>query len=157
MPSFADDPELDASTDRWMRWGTVLIVGFVLAFPLYRWYEPSNREDARADQQAEMVSEGRSLFGQNCTSCHGNEGEGGSGPALNSQQFQTATSDEQTRQIVAAGIPGTSMSPWSQDFGGSLTSQQIRAVVDYVSSWAASAPDNPDWRQCCPAPGATTG
>lgn len=157
MPSFSDDPRIEASTDRWMRWGTVLIVGFVLAFPLYRWYEPASREQAREDQQAEMVSEGRNLYGQNCASCHGAEGEGGTGPALNSQQFQTATSDEQTRQIVAAGIPGTSMNPWSQDFGGSLTSQQIRAVVDYVRSWADSAPDVPDWRECCPSPGATTG
>ncbi|HET6950879.1 MAG TPA: c-type cytochrome [Acidimicrobiales bacterium] len=154
MAGFSDDPALDASTDRWMRWGTALIVAFVLAFPLYRWVEPSNRDDARADQLASLGAEGQSLYGQNCGSCHGAEGEGSTGPALNSQQFQTVTSDDQMSQLVAVGVPGTSMSAWSQDFGGAFTSQQIRAVVTYVRSWQEGAPDRPDWRECCPSPGA---
>lgn len=152
MASFADDPELDASTDRWMRWGAVLMVAFVVAFPLYRWVEPANRKSAREDQLAALATEGQTLYGQNCASCHGAEGEGGTGPALNSQQFQTVTSDEQARQLVSVGVPGTSMSAWSQDFGGPFTSQQIRAVATYVRSWQDTAPDRPDWRECCPVP-----
>ncbi len=152
MAGFTRDPDLEASTNRWMAWGAVLLGAFVLAFPLYRWYEPSNRQGAREDQLASLAAEGQQLYGQNCASCHGGEGEGGTGPALNSEQFQTMVSDEQTAQLVSVGVPGTSMSAWSQDFGGSLTGEQIRAVVTYVRSWQDTAPDRPDWRDCCPAP-----
>lgn len=149
MSSFADDPELDASTDRWMRWGVVLMAALVLAFPLYRWVEPAHRDDARRNQLASLAADGQALFGQNCTSCHGVEGEGGTGPALNSQQFLEGANDDQVRQLVAVGVPGTAMTAWSQDVAGTLTSEQIRAIAAYLRSWEDTAPDLPDWRACC--------
>jgi hypothetical protein len=38
------------------------------------------------------------------------------------------------------------MGAYSQDFGGPLTSEQIKAVVTYIRTWEPNAPDNPDWR-----------
>jgi uncharacterized protein (DUF736 family) len=38
------------------------------------------------------------------------------------------------------------MSAYSQDFGGTLTSEQIQAVVALIRSWESDAPDRPDWR-----------
>jgi mono/diheme cytochrome c family protein len=152
MASFADDPELDASTDRWMRWGLVLMGFLVLAFPLYRLTEPSARDDARERQLAALAGDGQALFQQNCASCHGADGEGASGPALNSEQFLSAATDAQIRNLVSVGVPGTTMAAWSQDFAGSLTSEQIRAVTAYLRSWEDTAPDRPDWRVCCTAP-----
>lgn len=152
MSSFADDPELDASTDRWMRWGLVLMGLLVLAFPLYRLTEPEARDQAREDQLASLAGEGQALFVQNCSSCHGADGEGGTGPALNSQQFLGAASDAQIENLVAVGVPGTAMVAWSQDFAGPFTSEQIRAVGAYLRSWEDTAPDVPDWRACCDAP-----
>lgn len=146
MAGFSRDPELDASTNRWMAAGLILMAAFVLAFPLYRLVEPANREEARAAQLSSFESEGRQLFVQNCASCHGADGEGVTAPALNSQQFLQSASDEQVRTIIAAGVPGTQMSAWNLDFGGPLTSEQIRALVVYIRSWAEDAPDRPDWR-----------
>ena len=43
------------------------------------------------------------------------------------------------------------MRAFSQDFGGPLTSEQIKAVTTYLRSWEDEAPDNPNWREGAPA------
>jgi len=140
------DESLEESTNRLMVVGAVLMVVMALVFPLYRWVEPTNREAAREEQIDSLASTGESLWGFNCSSCHGMVGEGGIGPALNSQQFLQSATDEQTELIIAVGIPGTAMSAYSQDFAGPLTSEQIKALRIYIRSWEPDAPDVPDWR-----------
>ena len=140
------DEELEESTNRWMLWGFAIMVLMALIFPIYRFYEPSNREDARAEQQAFLAEQGGALYTGNCASCHGIDGEGGIGPALNSEQFLTSAADEQTIALVAVGVPGSQMAAYSLDFGGSLTSEQIEAIATFLRSWEETAPDVPDWR-----------
>lgn len=140
------DDELERSTNRVMVIGAVLMISMVAVFPLYRWFEPSNREAAREDHLDSLAQSGEAIWGLNCSSCHGINGEGGIGPTLNAEQFLQAASDEQIRQLVAVGIPGSQMSAYSQDFGGPLTSEQIRAVSIYLRSWEEDAPDVPEWR-----------
>lgn len=144
---YDEDVELEASTNRVMMIGSVLLIGMALVFPLYRWVEPSTREEARQIQLDSLAESGQTLWGFNCSSCHGLNGEGGVGPALNSQQFLQAATDEQTQQIIAVGVPGSQMSAYSQDFAGPLTSEQIRALAVYIRSWEEDAPDVPDWRE----------
>lgn len=147
MPyGYTTDPELDESTDRLMMWGVVLLIVFVAAFPLYLVYEPGAREEAREIQLNSLVEEGSSVWEFNCASCHGLDGEGVSAPALNSTQFLQSSSDDQTRLLISVGVPGSAMGAYSQDHGGPLTSEQIRAVTAYLRSWEADAPDVPDWR-----------
>jgi mono/diheme cytochrome c family protein len=140
------DEDLDRSTNQWMAVGGALLIAMALVFPLYRWYEPSSRDDARTEQAANLAAEGEDVWGFNCASCHGLGGEGGVGPALNSQQFLQSATDEQARTLISVGIPGSQMSAYSLDHGGPLTSEQIRSVVAYIRSWEPDAPDNPDWR-----------
>ena len=71
---------------------------------------------------------------------------GAVGPALRSKQFLSSATDAQMELLVSVGVPGSQMSAFSQDHGGPLTSEQIKAVVTYVRSWEATAPDRPDWR-----------
>ena len=140
------DPELEESTNRWMMWGFVVMVLMALIFPIYRFYEPSNRDEARAEQQAFLAEQGESIYSTNCASCHGIDGEGGIGPALNSEQFLTSSTDEQTTALIAVGVPGSQMAAYSLDFGGSLTSEQIEAIATFLRSWEETAPDVPNWR-----------
>ncbi len=148
MPyGYVSDPELDESTDRVMLVGAGLLFVLVAAFPLYLLYEPGAREEARQVQLDSLVAEGSSVWEFSCGSCHGEAGEGVSAPALNSQQFLQSSTDEQTALLVAVGVPGTTMSAYSQDHGGPLTSEQIRAVAAYIRSWEDQAPDRPDWRE----------
>jgi mono/diheme cytochrome c family protein len=147
MPyGYTSDRELDDSTNRVMLWGAFLMVAMALVFPFYRWFEPDSRAAAREAQLASLAEEGGAIWSFNCASCHGLNGEGGLGPALNSKQFLQSATDDQISLLVAVGIPGSQMSAYSQDHGGPLTSEQIRAVTTFVRSWEPEAPDRPDWR-----------
>ncbi len=148
MPyGFRHDDELDKETNKVMLWGVVLLGAMVLAFPFYRWFEPVNREDARETVQQSLADQGQDLYSLNCSACHGLNGEGGIGPALNSMQFLQASTDEQTQLLVAVGVPGSQMNAYSLDYGGPLTSEQIKAIATFIRTWEENAPDVPDWRE----------
>lgn len=143
---YNSDAELDASTNRVMMWGASLLLLMAAAFPLYRWIEPTNRDEARDTQLTSLQEQGEELYGITCSACHGLSGEGGTAPALNSKQFLQAATDDQIELITAVGVPGTQMTAYSQDFAGPLTSEQIRAIAIFLRSLEETAPDNPDWR-----------
>ncbi len=146
MPERPVDPAFERTTTRWMAWGFGIMVLMVAIFPIYRWYEPSNREAARAAQLADLADEGHSLFSVNCIACHGASGEGGIGPALDSQQFLSSATDDQIESLIATGVPGSQMVAYSQDFGGPLTTEQITAITTWLRSLEDTAPDVPNWR-----------
>lgn len=150
MPERPIDPQLEASTNRWMIAGIALMALLVLAFPAYRLYEPGSRAAARDEHRASLVEQGERLFGIQCTGCHGPEARGGSAPALNSQQFLTAAGDAQISSLIAVGVPGTPMAAYSLDHGGPLTSEQIESLTAYLRSLEEGAPDDPDWRDSQP-------
>ena len=85
-----------------------------------------------------LLATGQTLFTQNCSRCHGTEGQGTRrAPALNVQTFfDKVTSDAAMMQIVSAGVPGTAMPAW----GDRLSVSEIEAIVAYVRSWEATAP-----------------
>ncbi len=143
---YSTDEELERSTTKIMVVGSFLLIGMAAVFPLYRWVEPTNREEARETQAESIVEQGENLWGFNCAACHGANGEGAVGPALNSQQFLQAATNEQAETLIAVGIPGSQMSAYSLDFGGPMTSEQIEAVVAFIRSWEPDAPDVPEWR-----------
>jgi len=146
MPERPPDPQLEKETNDWMRWGLGIMIVMVLLFPIYRIYEPESRADARALQEASLVEQGGDIYSLNCAACHGVAGEGGIGPALNSQQFLTTATDAQISALIAVGVPGTQMAAYSLDFGGPLTSEQIEAITTFLRSWEETAPDLPNWR-----------
>jgi mono/diheme cytochrome c family protein len=145
-----DDPGVTRSSRRWQTAGTFILFLLVLAFPIYRATDGSRRDQALASQNQALLAQGRQLWSTNCASCHGTNGEGGSAPALNSQEFLTSVTDDQIHGIIAGGIPGTAMPAWLNDYGGPLTDEQIAAVVTYLRSWEKTAPSVPDWRTPTP-------
>ena len=150
-----DDPALVRSLFRWQAAGVAVFVLLVAAFPLYKAVEGPRRHDALVAQQTALVQSGRQLWGLNCSSCHGDRGQGVDAPALNSKQFLTAISDDQMHRIVSTGIIGTAMPAWWDEYGGPLTDQQIAAIVAYIRSWEKTARSRLDWRnpQGSPSPG----
>ncbi len=147
MPlEYETDPELERSTNKVMAAGLILMVALALAFPLYLTVEPTARESSREENLDSLATEGEAIWGFNCAACHGDAGQGVTAPALNSQQFLQSATDDQMMSLISVGIPGSQMSAFSQDHGGPLTSEQIKAVTTYVRSWEPDAPDRPDWR-----------
>lgn len=141
-----EDDDLERSTTNVMIVGLILMLAFILIFPLYRTIEPTARDEARATHLASLAHEGENIWGFNCASCHGEDGQGGTAPALNSKEFLQSADDAQIESLVAVGVPGSQMGAYSQDFAGPLTSAQIRAVATYLRSLEADAPSNPNWR-----------
>ena len=138
---------LELSLDRYLAWGLGFMFVLIVAFPIYRLREASLRSDAKIEQQTNYIVSGGASFEQNCSTCHGAAGSGGStAPTLASKQFLTTTSDQQIEMLVAGGVSGSSMTAWSQDFGGPLTSEQIRELVTFLRSLEPDAPSIPDWR-----------
>ncbi len=81
---------------------------------------------------------GEEVYARVCARCHGRNGEGGIGFALNSREFLTANDDEVIRQWIYRGTLGTSMLSWGDL--GLLTPDQIDELVDFIRAWEATAP-----------------
>ena len=147
MPyDYQSDASLDDSTNRVMWWGGVLMLALVALFPLYRWVEPSNRDEAREEQLGSLQEQGSELWSISCSSCHGLAGEGVTAPALNSTQFLQSANNQQIELLIAVGVPGSAMSAYSQDFAGPLTSEQIRAVTLFMMARNTRFPFWGRWR-----------
>jgi len=86
----------------------------------------------------ESLALGSQLFAQNCSRCHGPEGQGTQrAPALNVKSFLTDTSDLAIQQIVTQGVPGTAMPAW----GDRMTESDIQAIVGFIRQWEPTAPE----------------
>ena len=119
----------------------VLTVGILVSFQVYIAREPARIEaDETADQELALAA-GRDLYSDNCADCHGADGEGGIGPAFNSQQLLSQTTDEVFFSLTRTGIPGTGMPAWSQAFGGPFTDEQIMQLVIYIRAWEPNSPE----------------
>ncbi len=95
------------------------------------------------DDPEAMLDLGERIYSSTCIACHGENGSGGTGPVLNSQQVLTNKTDEQlTQTIINGGQKRNSSMP---AFGDRLTSVEIEAVVGLLRSWEPTAPwvENP--------------
>lgn len=72
-----------------------------------------------------LASDGATLYAQDCSSCHGELGEGGIGPALTHIGDH---SDEELVEIITNGVPENGMPPW----GNRLSAEEILALVGYL-------------------------
>ena len=112
----------------------------------------SNRLENETEEITERNAErGARLFVRNCRTCHGLEGEGGLGPAVNSNAFLVlgednafgveATPDGEAvgvrtflRETIQCGRPGTFMPTWALSFGGTLSDQQVNHLVTLITN-----------------------
>ncbi len=78
--------------------------------------------DSRAEPSAQAV------YGQYCSVCHGDRGDGRSRARGSMVPPPIELSRERMLLAVAEGRPGTAMAAWKNQ----LNSQQIEAVVDYI-------------------------
>ena len=109
----------------------------------------------------EVAEVGERLFATTCAACHGEEGSGGTGPVLNSQQILTTRSDDQLRSTIING--GTRPNSIMPAFGDRLTTPEIDALVAYLRAWEPTAPSvanprgtaqggGPPWLRATPDP-----
>jgi mono/diheme cytochrome c family protein len=73
---------------------------------------------------------GRETFAHNCLPCHGETGEGGPGPSLNSQEFLSAASEKFLYSTIVFGRSNTAMPSWS-----ALSAREISSLLLFLSTW----------------------
>ena len=136
-----------SSNARWVAFLAIVIV--VLFVALYWFYElggplglTQSRLEAEADaQQVTSVERGYNIFQANCARCHGDQGQGGVGPVLNSQEklYQHLNADYLNTILHAGGryACGNALSQmpvWSNEATppGPLNYVQIDDLVAFI-------------------------
>jgi cytochrome c oxidase cbb3-type subunit III len=76
------------------------------------------------------------LYSENCAGCHGNDGKGGAAIALSDPILLAIADDDDIHRATANGMDGTPAPAFAQSAGGTLTDQQIDALVRGVRAWA---------------------
>ena len=79
----------------------------------------------------EVLAQGETIYRENCVACHGDNGEGNVGPALNGSAHAWHHADALLLSFIRDGIPGTQMA--HQD--DKLSEEEINAVISYLKSW----------------------
>ncbi len=121
--------------------GLVLTVLLIIGLAYATWGEAARLERAAAAFTAERVQRGRLIYEQQCANCHGAQGEGGMGPALNNRTLLKNTLDSVFFSIIRSGVPNTQMPAWSVDYGGPLTDEEVRDLVAFIRAWEPTAPE----------------
>ncbi|WP_310447880.1 c-type cytochrome [Thiobacillus sp.] len=83
-----------------------------------------------APVQTAAAPSGGQLYTRNCSSCHGQRGDGGIGVPLALPSFQAGISDDYLRQTIRHGRPGRVMPAFP-----SLGADEVEAIVRHVRSW----------------------
>jgi mono/diheme cytochrome c family protein len=77
------------------------------------------------------------LYKANCAGCHGQGGRYGAARPLNDGLYLALIGKERLQHVIANGVPGTTMPPFAQEQGGTLTDQQITVLADEMEKkWA---------------------
>ncbi len=76
-----------------------------------------------------LPSNFETLFSQNCSGCHGANGQGGASIPLSDPVYQSIVSDGVLRDTIANGRQGSNMPAFAQNAGGMLKDDEINALV----------------------------
>jgi len=79
------------------------------------------------------LADGKATFRSNCAFCHGLTGGGGRGPILNSGRLLHGSTDQDIKNVVTNGVPGTSMPSFE------FEKDELNHLVAYLHSLAGSA------------------
>src|SRR5258708_2207104 len=87
------------------------------------------------------VTDFATLYSENCAGCHGADGKSGAAIAMNNPIYLAIIDDASMRHVISDGVPGTSMPPFAQSAGGSLTDHQIDILIARMRKDWSGVPD----------------
>jgi len=79
------------------------------------------------------LADGKATFRSNCAFCHGLTGGGGRGPALSSGRFLHGSADDDIKNVIKSGVPGTTMPAFE------FEKDELDRLVAYVRTLSASS------------------
>ena len=97
---------------------------------------PPERDPRPARWVSSDAARGRALFERYCSGCHGPEGKGGEGPALNNKVLMATATDTFLVETIRRGRRGTAMAGFADatPVRPALAQADIEAVVAYLGS-----------------------
>ena len=123
-----------------IKYAAALLVALMYVVSVLRQAQDGPELSRRAGH--DVPSEFDILFSTNCAGCHGADGKGGAARGLADPLFLRIADDATLQRVTADGVPGTAMPAFAQAAGGSLTDEQLGALVRGMrANWAADAPD----------------
>jgi cytochrome c oxidase cbb3-type subunit III len=82
------------------------------------------------------------LYSENCSACHGQDGQNGPALDLANPVYQGIVDDATLKKWITGGIQGSEMPAFGESAGGFLTARQVDALVEGLrKNWAK--PDLP--------------
>jgi cytochrome c oxidase cbb3-type subunit 3 len=91
--------------------------------------------EVRAIRPSEVANFGE-LFSQNCSGCHGRDGQGALTVGIGRPVYLAIADDATIRRTIEEGRPGTPMPAFAQRAGGMLMDAQIEILVHGIRNWA---------------------
>jgi cytochrome c oxidase cbb3-type subunit 3/ubiquinol-cytochrome c reductase cytochrome c subunit len=91
---------------------------------------PGKPTEAQRPLLSSQVSNFDELYGRSCAGCHGGDGQLGAARPLRDPLYLALVHRDTLWQIIAQGVPGTTMPAFSERFGGGLTDTQIDILID---------------------------
>ncbi|NOX62732.1 MAG: c-type cytochrome [Chloroflexi bacterium] len=133
---------------------TAAIVGILVVVLVYAANENDRMEAFDAGFRGRAIEDGAALYSEACATCHGANGEGLVGPALNAADLLVPEPGESLPPRVIArgwkgdlhsflatsissGRVGTVMPAWGQKAGGPYSEQQIDNIATFIMNWAS--------------------
>jgi cytochrome c oxidase cbb3-type subunit 3 len=90
---------------------------------------PGRPEPGPAVPRPESVLNFETLYAQNCSGCHGDDGQMGPATPLANAEYQALIDDSTLSDIIANGQKGALMPGFSLRAGGTLSDEQVNAIV----------------------------
>jgi cytochrome c oxidase cbb3-type subunit 3 len=97
--------------------------------------------EVRAIRPSEIATFGE-LFSQNCSGCHGKDGQGALTVGIGRAVYLAIADDATIRRTIEEGRPGTPMPAFAQRAGGMLTDAQVNILVRGIRNWAPGGFDH---------------
>jgi cytochrome c oxidase cbb3-type subunit III len=116
------------------RWRTLIAFGGLMACVILVAGWPAQKPTKNTPQRANIAA-GKRLFERHCSLCHGIDGKGGRGPALNRVHLALAPDDEELRSVIVNGIPPNMPEGWFLD------TMDVANLVAFVRSLSKIPPD----------------
>jgi cytochrome c oxidase cbb3-type subunit 3 len=107
--------------------GAFLLGSLLLAAGCDRF--PGNPRAGSEALRPDEVTDFSRLYSQNCSACHGADGQHGPAIALANPEYQAIVDDNTLRDVISNGEQGTLMPAFARSAGGMLTDAQVDTLV----------------------------
>jgi len=84
------------------------------------------------------VADFRVLYSENCSGCHGADGQGALTVGIGTPVYLAIADDATIHHVIEEGRPGTAMPAFAQNAGGLLTDTQVDILVRGIRSLSKS-------------------